>query len=321
MTSGTPQVWDPVVLARVRHLHLRARHVADSLLMGAHRSRRVGQAIEFADYQEYLPGMDLRGLDWRVWGRTDRLVVKRYETETELPSTIVLDLSADLSTGAEGSGGYPDLDKTKAGFAICLAATLLFWLHRHHEPVGLEIIAGQGAPFSSLPPRGGRNHLQLLFLMLASVKPGGQASLQQALLRVGERTKRRSLVAVISDGMEEPSSWLPSLAAFSRRGADLRFLHLFDPGEWSMRFNAPTLFFSPEGGDAIPVDPVGAQAAFGEVVDEYVTEVRGGVVKWGGQYLQVSSGAPMVDAVRRVVLGAASDSVTAWRAGASRSGR
>ena len=77
------------MLARVRHLHLRARHLTDALLMGEHRSRRVGQAVEFADYQEYLPGMDLRGLDWRVWGRSDRYVVKRFETETELPCSVM----------------------------------------------------------------------------------------------------------------------------------------------------------------------------------------------------------------------------------------
>ena len=89
-------VWDPEVLARVRHLHLRARRLTDAMLMGEHRSRRVGQAVEFADYQEYLPGMDLRHLDWRVLARSDRLVVRRFETETQLPCTLVLDLSGDL---------------------------------------------------------------------------------------------------------------------------------------------------------------------------------------------------------------------------------
>ena len=91
--------WDPEVLSRVRHLHLRARVLTDALLVGDHRSRRVGQAVEFAGYQEYAPGMDLRHLDWRVWGRTDRHVIKRFETETELPCTVVLDLSADMGTG------------------------------------------------------------------------------------------------------------------------------------------------------------------------------------------------------------------------------
>ncbi|MCB9671364.1 MAG: DUF58 domain-containing protein [Alphaproteobacteria bacterium] len=273
--------------------------------MGGHRSRRVGQAIEFADYQEYLPGMDLRGLDWRVWGRSDRYVVKRFETETELPCAVVLDLSGDTGTGKAGLGGYPDLDRSKAGYAITLAATLLYWLHRHGEPVGLEVVAGTGMPFSSLPTRGGRNHLQLCFLVLASAKAGGVAGLGDALARVGERVRRRSWVAVITDGMEEPSTWLPSLSAFARRGADVRFLHLFDPGEYALDEDRPVLFYSPEGGDTLAVDPVGAREAFGEVVAEYVDEVKGGVVRFGGRYLPASTGQPLETLLRRVIRGAA----------------
>src|SRR5688500_9426098 len=150
MANGLP--WDSAVLARVRHLHLRARTLTAALLTGEHRSRKVGQAVEFADYQEYLPGMDLRGLDWRVWGRPGRYVVKRFETETELPCTVVLDLSADLATGDKGRGKLPDLEGSKAGYAITLAATLLYFLHLHGEPVGLELVAGTGVSFRSLPP-------------------------------------------------------------------------------------------------------------------------------------------------------------------------
>ena len=301
MASSEP-VYDAEVLARVRHLHLRARTLTDALLMGEHRSRRVGQAVEFADYQEYLPGMDLRGLDWRVWGRSDRYVIKRFETETELPCTVVLDLSGDLGTGDRAAHSLPDLEGTKAGYAIVLAATLLYFLHRHGEPVGLEIVAGQGVPHVSLPPRGGRNHLQLLFLLLAKVRPGGTAGLREALTRVGGRVRRRSWVALVSDGMEEPSTWLPALAAFARRGADLRFFHVHDPREWALDFDQPALFFSPEGGEALAVDPGGAQAAFDEVVREYVAEVKGGVVRFGGRYLPVPTHQPLDAVVRAAVL-------------------
>lgn len=299
------QAWDPEVLARVRHLHLRARTLTDALLMGAHRSRRVGQAVEFADYQEYRPGMDLRGLDWRVWGRTDRHVVKRFETETELASSVVLDLSGDLGTGESGTGhALPDLEGSKAGYAITLAATLLYFLHRHGEPVGLELVAGEGMGHRSLPARSGRNHLQLLFLMLASSRPGGRADLLPALNRVGGRIRRRSFVAVITDGMEEPSQWLPALGAFARRGADLRFFHLRDRQEWQLDFSRPALFFSPEGGGDLPVDPAGAREAFAEVVKEYEEEVRGGVIRWGGLYLPVQTDGPLDRVLRQALVGA-----------------
>ncbi len=295
--------WDPIVLARVRHLHLVARILTDDLMMGEHRSRRVGAAVEFADYQEYLPGMDLRHLDWRVLARNDRYVVKRFETETQLPCTVVLDLSGDLGTGDAAEQGYPALEGSKAGYAITLAATLLYWLHRHGEPVGLEIVAGQELLHRSLPPRSGRNHLQLLFLVLASARPGGVADLLPALTTVGGRTRRRSWVAVITDGMEEPSRWVGALGAFARRGTDLRFFHLFDRREWAMDFGTPSLFFSPEGGEPLAVDPHGAREQLDEVIEEYVAEVRSGVVRWGGQYHLCATDRSMEDTIRRAVAG------------------
>lgn len=331
------QPWDPAVLARVRHLHLKARVLTESLLLGEHRSRRVGQAIEFAGYQEYLPGMDLRHVDWRVWGRTDKHVVKRFETETELPVTVVLDLSADLSTGrverwqdrlmagasgpwarfarrmlgdlggsrAEQHASLPDLEESKAGYALTLAATLAYFFHLHREPVGLELVAGEGSPFVSLPARGGRSHLQALFLALATARPGGRAELAETLVRVGARTPRRSLVNVITDGMEEPGDWLPSVAAFARRKTDLRFYHLYDRREWGLDLDQAARFYSPEGGADLAVDPAAARSAFRDVALEYVEEVRQGVTAWGGLYLPCPTDGSLEEAVRRGLRGSA----------------
>ncbi|TNE89219.1 MAG: DUF58 domain-containing protein [Deltaproteobacteria bacterium] len=294
--------WDPAVLARIRHLHLRARVLTESLMMGEHRSRRVGQAVEFADYQEYQPGADLRHLDWKVLARSDRLVIKRFVTETQLPCTVVVDLSGDMDTGTTGRGGYPDLDTSKAGYALTLAATLLFFLHRHGEPVGLELLAGQGAAYTSLPPRTGKNHLQQCFAALATARPGGRANLGQTLLAVGGRTRRRSWVGLITDGMEEPSEWLPAMSAFARRKTDVRLFHLFDRGEWTLDFKDAALFYSPEGGEDLAVDPGGAREAFAEVVDDYVSEVRSGIVRFGGRYVPVGTDVPLEDAIRRAIL-------------------
>jgi uncharacterized protein (DUF58 family) len=261
----------------------------------------VGQAVEFADYQEYQPGMDPKSLDWRVWARTDRFVVKRYHTETQLPCTVVLDMSADMSTGSSGVGGYPDLDGSKAGYSITLAATMLYWLHRHGEPVGLEIVGGEGGSHSRLPCRTGRNHLQLLFMALATVRPAGEANLADSLLYAGSRVRRRSWVAVITDGMEEPSRWLPALGGFARQRTDLNFFHLYDTGEFALDFSRPALFFSPEGGEELAVDPVGALEAFTEVSEEYIAEVESGVVKWGGRYMRVDTKRPLEAALRELV--------------------
>lgn len=298
-----PPAWDAEVLGRVRHLHVTARVLTDALMMGVHRSRRVGQAIEFADYQEYAPGMDLRALDWKVLGRTDRRVVRRYETETELACTVVVDLSGDLATGAGAGTSLPALEGTKAGFAIRLAATLLYWFHRQGEPVGLTIVGGEGIDHPVLPVRGGRTHLQLAFLQLAKARPGGVADLGTQLADIGRRTRRRSWVGVITDGMEEPATWLPALRAFARRGADLRLVHLFDRAEMQLDVGRAAVFYSPEGGPALPLDPQGAQADFREIVAEYLEEVRRGVITVGGQYVQVATDEPLERVFRRLVHG------------------
>jgi uncharacterized protein (DUF58 family) len=269
--------------------------------MGEHRSRRVGQAVEFADYQEYQPGMDPRRLDWRVWARTDRYVIKRYHTETQLPCTVVVDMSADISTGEKGIGGYPVLDTTKAGYAITLAATLLYWLYRHGEPVGLELVGGEGSTHFRLPPRGGRNHIQLIFMALASVRPAGRANLKESLVFAGSRVRRRSWVAVISDGMEDPSAWLPALGAFARQRTDLNFFHIYDEGEFTLDFSRPAMFYSPEGGEPLAVDPVGARQAFAEVSAEYIADVKSGVVQWGGRYIRANTRQPIELALRSLV--------------------
>lgn len=303
--AAEPQTpaWDAEALARVRQLHLRARVVTDTLRMGEHRSLRTGQAVEFADYQEYRPGMDVRRIDWRVWGRSDRLMVRRFEVETELPCTVVLDLSGDAGTGAAGGRARPDLASSKAGFAISLAATLLYFLHRHGEPVGLEIVGGQGIRWPSLPVRGGRGHLQRAFLDLAVAAPHGRADLEPALARIGGRTRRRSFVAVITDGMEDPARWLPSIGALARRRVDLVLVHLYDPREWRLELPRSVRLYSPEGGAELAIDPRAVVSEFREIVDAYVSEVRGGVTRWGGRYVDGACDRRLEDVLREIVVG------------------
>lgn len=319
--SQVAPTYDPAVLARVQRLHLKARMLTEALLQGEHRSRRVGQAIEFAGYQEYLPGHDLRHLDWRVWGRSDKLVIKTFETETELPVTVVLDLSADLATGAPAPTGLrrlkklvtgkaggathdlPSLDDSKAGFALSLAATLLYYFHLHREPIGLELIAGDGPSLRSIPPRSGRGHLQALFLALAQARPGGEARLHEALVTAGERSRRRSLVLVLTDGMEEPDLWMSAVAAFGKRRTDLRFIHLYDRREWGLDLDQSARLFSPETGEEIAVDPAAARAALREVAAEYAEEVRRGITSWGGLYIPAPVNDGLESVIRRVIHG------------------
>jgi uncharacterized protein (DUF58 family) len=165
--------------------------------------------------------------------------------------------------------------------------------------------AGEGAPLRRLPPRRGRRHLAQVFLCLAAVRPSGRAGLDGLFEEVGANLPPRALVAVISDFMEEPSSWAGSLAALVRNHADLRALHVYDPAEMELRYDAPLRLRSPETDEELPVDPAAARALFAEVVGEFFAEVRGAVHARRGRHYDVAVGADLAGVLARFIEGGA----------------
>ena len=294
----TQALWDADVLARIRQLQLVARRVVDGMLLGVHKSRKVGSDIEFADYKDYAPGDAPRDIDWKVLARSDRLVVKRYQLETELACTLVLDASGDTGTGHLGRHGRPPLEGSKLGYALCATACLAWFLARHREPVGLVVLGDEPVFF---PARGGETHLARIFGALADLRPGGRAELGRAMNLVGGQARRRSLVLLISDFMEETDQWVSQLSALTRRRTDVAALHLLDRRELELDFEDPALFYSPEGGEVLPLDPAGARAEFVQVRDAWMAEVRGGLLQHGARYYPAWTDAPLDRLLRRVV--------------------
>lgn len=302
--------WDADVLARVAWLQLRARQAVTGLVHGAHRSVQIAPNVEFADYKEYTPGDPMRDVDWKVAARSDRMVVRRHRAESDLPVTIVFDASGDLGTGDRGRYQRPPLEGSKFGYAVTLAATLAWFLVRQGEPVGLAIVGGEepgpdgrGVPprWPWIPPRSGKAHLAQIVAALAALRPGGSADLRAAFELVGGRLSRRSMVVVLSDLMEEPSSWGPALAALARRQTDLRIAHLYDAREWAFDYGDAARFVSPEGGDPLPLDPAGVQPVMAEVVAEYLDEVRGWLSQHQAVHLLTPSDTPLELALARLV--------------------
>lgn len=293
--------WDPEVLARIAHLHLRARQATAGLLHGGHRSDRVSANVEFADYKEYSPGDPLRDLDWKVAARSDRLVVRRHHAETELRGLIVLDASGDLGTGETGRYKRPPIEGSKFGYALALVASLAWFLERQGEPVGLLLLGGAGARTSYVPPGSGQSHMAEIFGALAEVRPSGRADLERGLREVGGRLSRRALVVLVSDFMEEPERWAPSMNALGQRRADIRAVQLFDQRELSLDYDEPLRFTSPETGLSLPVDPVGARDAFREVVDEYLSEVRAAFARMRGHHVLAGTHEPLDRVLARVL--------------------
>jgi uncharacterized protein (DUF58 family) len=297
-------LWDPEVLARIRHLSLVARHAVDGVQHGRHPSRAVGSSVEFEDYKEYAPGDPIAKLDWRVAARSDRLVVRRHRAESQLPVWIALDASGDMSTGVRSLGHRAPrapLDGSKMGFAICLAATVAWYLQLQGEPVGLALMGGMGSPWESLQPRTGRRHLGRVLGALASVEPSGQADLEAGVNLLAGRLQRSCLVVLISDLMEEPEGWGRSLRALGQRRAELRVLHLQDPGELALDYPRVARFFSPEGGEPVALDPGASRAEFSEIVRAWRREVELLVRSVRGRYLPVDTSRPLAEPLLRLL--------------------
>jgi len=284
-------------------LRLVATQTVDGFMAGAHRARRLGANVEFAEFKDYSPGDPLRHLDWKVLAKTDRLVTRRYQAETELACHLVLDASGDLGTGTDAAHSRPPLEGSKFGYALCMTATLAAYLQRHGEPVGLHIVAGEGVVHRHIPARTGKRHLAQIFLALASLQPAGQADLAATLAPIAEQTRRRSLVLMISDFMEEPERWLASVRGFSGRKTDLVAFHIADRRELNLSFDTPIIFVSPEDGTSLAVDPVGAAEEFQEVVATYLEEVRQGIRREGGRHILSWTDEPMDSALRRMIGG------------------
>lgn len=260
-------IGDPVLLARVRALHLAARRLVAGLNTGSHLAVRRGYEAEFLGYQRYAPPHPLKDVDWRVYARNDRLVIRERRAERDLECVLVLDASADLGSTQE-----------KWRQALEVTAALACAVLANGDPVGLRIGAGTGMTERVIPARRARGQLARILMALSSVRPSGRAELAALFADVGERLHGRMLVGVVSDFMEDPGVWSGSLSALTRRHVDLRAVQVYDRQELTLSEDEPARLISPETGGRFPVDPAAIRPAFAEVVATWRAEVRAAFV-------------------------------------------
>ena len=310
--SGGP-AWHPAALERLRRIHLRARLAARTLWLGHQRSRRTGDGQIFATHVDYGPDHDARRIDWRAWGRNDRLVVKRYDTETRVPVWLVVDLSGDAGTGGQSSGaelGAASVSgaagvaagpvETKAERICTLAATLALWVQRQGEPVGLWVLGGQGVDVAVRTPRHGAAHVASVVGTLARTESGGRAGLGEGLAALSRRRPGRAVVFVLSDAMEPVATFAPAVASLVAQGVDLRWLQVADEAELDLDLARGVQVYSPEGGVELPVDPQVAAPAFRAEVAQWKEDVRRAVTGVGAVHLWIPTREPLERTVLRI---------------------
>jgi uncharacterized protein (DUF58 family) len=256
---------DPAVVARLSHLDVRARFVVEGFIAGMHRSPFHGFSVEFAEHRPYMPGDPLKNLDWKVWARSDRLLVKQYTEETNLRCHLLLDLSGSMAFHS------PRAAMSKLEYAQSLAASLAYLMLQQQDAVGAMLFADQ--PLSYLPARAVRSHLDEVLKALGGARPHGKTKLGPALHELAERIKRRGLVILLSDLMDAPAEVLLGLQHFRHRRHEVVVFHVLDPDEIEFPYADTATFVDMENAERITTEPW-------EIAKRY----RERLAAWSAQY-------------------------------------
>lgn len=267
--AGPARFLDPAVLARIGALDLKAKTVVEGVLSGLHRSPKRGYSVEFAEYRQYLPGDALSMIDWKVYARSDRHYVKKFEEDTNLECHLLLDIS--------GSMGYGSHGVTKRDYACYLAASLAYLMHRQRDAVGL--IAFDDRIVQRLPPSARASHLRTVLLTLERMPRGSKTNVARPLADLAKVLAKRGLVVVISDLLDEPAGVIQGLRHFRQRGTDVIVFHVLDPQELTFTFDDVARFRDVESSSEVFADPAAVRGdylkAVGGFLDTYKRELGG----------------------------------------------
>jgi uncharacterized protein (DUF58 family) len=249
---------DPRVLARISSLELLARTVVDGFINGIHRSPYFGASVDFAEHRGYSPGDDIRRVDWRLFGRTDRYYVKQYEADSNANFAVLLDVSRSMSFASRGL--------SKHDYARYLAACLTYFAHRQRDRVGMVTFDQEirdRVPCSA-------KHLDLVLYALERAVPARPGRLGEALKVLSEHFTRRGLLVLISDLYEDPDTILDAVRPLRFRGNDIIVFHILDPAEIDFTFDQAASFRDLESGDEVPVIPEVFAVRYRALIEEHI---------------------------------------------------
>jgi uncharacterized protein (DUF58 family) len=256
---------DPSTLARFGRLELVARLVVEGVMAGLHRSPFKGFSVEFAEHRPYGPGDEIRHIDWRTFGKTDRYYVKEYEEETNLKAHLVLDTS--------GSMGYAGQTIPKLEQARRLAAALAYLMIGQRDAVGL--VTGSPEADGWIPPRAAPGHFSVLCRAMEQARAAGEASLGDVLERLAVRVRRRGLVVILSDGFDDLQRLSRALKLLRHRRHEVLFFQVLAPEEEEFPFRRPARFRNIEAPQhSLRVDPAALRAAYLERFRAHVAGLR-----------------------------------------------
>jgi len=274
---------DPSVLNAIAGLELKARLIVEGFVSGMHRSPFHGFSVEFAEHREYVPGDDVRFVDWKVYGKSDRYYIKQYEEETNLRAWILLDCSESMEYG---SGPM-----NKIEYARHVAAALAYLITQQQDAVGLCVFDRELR--SVLPPASSTGHLRVLIHQLEQAKTGGRTSLQDAVQRAAEQLGRRSVVLLISDLLDSVDSVLSAVRLLRHNQHEVVVFHLLDRDERRFPFERMTRF---EGLEELPIamaDPAAIRTQYLKELESFTRTIRHACLGSATDFVEMDTATPL----------------------------
>lgn len=286
---------DPAVLQQMGNMKLRARRLAEGVIAGLHRSPHHGGSVEFSEYIEYSPGHELRHVDWKVYGKTDRYYVKRFEDETNLEAYAIIDASGSMSFSGETA------PFSKLSYARYLAATLAYLLVRQGDAVGAMGFADTTGAF--LPASTRSTHLDEILHLLDNLDATGTTALHDSLRRVAQQARRRSLVMIFSDFLDADDEAANLFRVLRSRRLDVALFHILDEAELQLPYEGLTIFEGLEDDGELLVDPDDIRQSYRRAMQAHCTWLQ--KVCHGADigYLRTSTNAPIEEICLRFLRG------------------
>lgn len=264
MTRDSRRFLQPETIAHISRLEVVARNVVEGFLSGGHRSPYFGQSIEFAQHREYVPGDDIRRIDWKVWSKTDKFYIKQYEEETNLRTTLVVDVSESMQFG-QGS-------HTKYEYACQAAASLAYLLLRQSDACGL--VTFDADIRQRVEQSSKLNHLTGILAGLNVSEPRQKTQMQDVLRKVADEYSRRGLIVLISDLFTDRDGLFKGLKMLRTRGHDVMVFHILDDAELDFPYTGTTKFEGMEEAGDLICDPRSLREAYLEAMKTYLEQVH-----------------------------------------------
>lgn len=256
---------DPKTVSKFNSLELKARLVVEGFMVGLHKSPYHGFSVEFSEHRPYMQGDDLRNVDWKVYGKTEKYFIKQYEEETNLKCYLILDTSRSM----EFKSGN---NISKINYATTLAAALSYLMIKQQDAVGLALYSEKIEKI--LQPKASRAYLQEIFKNLASASAGEKTNTAASLSEIAEKIKRRGLVIIISDFFDEIDTVIKSIKKFSYKKNEVIVFQILDPLERSFAFGKDAIFKDLETAEELTTQPFQIQQAYKEAMNEFTGKIK-----------------------------------------------